>query len=72
MCQDFEKAFGDFIDGAEYDKAEEAFMEMLFNTARASFKAGWLAAGGEMPETLDGLKYTRPSRMIPTDNSGGE
>ena len=72
MYNDFEKVFGDFIDGTEYDKSEEAFIELLFNTARASFKAGWLAAGGEAPKTVDGLTYTRPSRVIPLDNSEGK
>jgi len=39
---DFEKVFGDFIDRREYDEAETA----LFRMVRASFKAGWEAAGG--------------------------
>lgn len=41
----FEKAFSDFIDRKEYDEAEEA----LFLIIRAAFKAGWIAAGGELP-----------------------
>ena len=40
MTQDFEKAFGDFIDRHEYDEAQGA----LFSMIRISFKAGWLAA----------------------------
>jgi len=39
---DFEKAFGGFIERREYDEAETA----LFLLARFSFKAGWEAAGG--------------------------
>lgn len=42
---DFEKAFGDFIDRREYDEAQSA----LFLMVRASFKAGWEAAGGSPP-----------------------
>lgn len=43
---DFEKAFADFIDRREYDKAQNA----LFDMVRISFKAGWQAAGGNPPE----------------------
>ncbi len=42
---DFELAFGNFIDRREYDEAKEA----LFTIVRASFTAGWHAAGGELP-----------------------
>ncbi|MDD4414841.1 MAG: hypothetical protein PHR14_09935 [Oscillospiraceae bacterium] len=42
----FEKAFADFIDRREYDKAQNA----LFDMVRISFKAGWQAAGGNPPE----------------------
>ena len=42
----FEKAFSDFIDRREYDKAQNA----LFDMVRISFKAGWQAAGGKPPE----------------------
>ena len=62
---DFEKAFGEFIDSSEYDKADETVMEMLFTVARSSFKAGFIAAGGEAPQEFEGIKYTRPSREIP-------
>lgn len=41
----FEKAFTDFIDRREYDKAQSA----LFDMVRISFKAGWQAAGGDPP-----------------------
>ncbi|MEG0778529.1 MAG: hypothetical protein RSE64_06435 [Oscillospiraceae bacterium] len=43
---DFEKAFGDFIDRREYDQAENA----LFAMVRISFLAGWKAAGGDPPQ----------------------
>jgi hypothetical protein len=42
---DFELAFSNFIDRREYDEAKEA----LFTIVRASFTAGWHAAGGELP-----------------------
>jgi len=42
----FEKAFADFIDRREYDKAQNA----LFDMVRISFRAGWQAAGGNPPE----------------------
>ena len=41
----FEKAFGDFLDRREYDQAENA----LFSMVRIAFLAGWKAAGGEAP-----------------------
>ena len=41
----FEQAFGDFLDRREYDQAENA----LFSMVRVSFTAGWLAAGGKAP-----------------------
>ena len=40
---DFEQAFGDFVERREYDQAENA----LFAMVRIAFRAGWLAAGGE-------------------------
>lgn len=39
---EYEAAFGRFLEQAEYDKASDA----LFSLARAAFQAGWLAAGG--------------------------
>ena len=39
---EFDKAFDDFLDRPEYDKAEAD----LFSIIRLSFKAGWEAAGG--------------------------
>ena len=46
---DFEKSFSDFLDSKEYDKSEEALFSML----RIAYKAGWLAAGGELPNLHD-------------------
>lgn len=40
MTNEFEQAFGQWLDGAEYDKAEE----MLFQLLRGAFFAGWMAA----------------------------
>lgn len=42
---DFEQAFGAFIDRREYDDAEAA----LFAMVRVAFEAGWRAAGGDPP-----------------------
>ena len=46
MSNDFEKAFGDFMERREYDQAENA----LFAMVRIAFTAGWLAAGGDPPQ----------------------
>ena len=50
--QDFELSFSAFIDSdcKEYDQAHAA----LFSLARIAFKEGWLAAGGEPPQTRKG------------------
>ena len=40
MTNEFEQAFGQWLDGAEYNKAEE----MLFQLLRSAFFAGWKAA----------------------------
>jgi len=47
--QDFEGSFSTFIDGTEYDKAEDA----IFALVRTTFQAGWLAAGGELQKLQD-------------------
>lgn len=44
---DFEHAFSEFLDRHEYDEAENA----LYTIVRAAFAAGWLAAGGEAPQS---------------------
>ena len=46
MSNDFEKAFGDFLDRREYDQAENAMFAMV----RIAFLAGWKAAGGAPPQ----------------------
>ena len=43
MDDSFEEAFEEFLEGKEYDQAEEA----LFAVTRAAFMAGWKAAGGK-------------------------
>lgn len=45
QSNDFEKAYGDFIDNWEYDKMQN----LLFSLIRTSFTAGWQAAGGTPP-----------------------
>ena len=63
--KDFETSFSEFIDSEAYDKADAAFLEMLFNTARASYKAGWIAAGGEAPQkNSEVLTFKRPPHEI--------
>lgn len=46
LSNDFERAFGDFLDCHEYDQAENA----LFAMVRISLLAGWKAAGGSPPQ----------------------
>ena len=43
---EFEGKFSDFIDGEEYDKAEEA----LFTVIRAAYAAGWRDARSTEPD----------------------
>ena len=40
---DYEAAFGRYLEQTEYDEAEDALSSLV----RAAFQAGWLAAGGE-------------------------
>ena len=42
----FEAAFSAFLERREYDDADAA----LFSLVRATFRAGWEAAGGISPE----------------------
>ncbi len=42
---DFELAFGNFIDRREYDEAANA----LHSIVRIAFTAGWNSAGGDPP-----------------------
>lgn len=46
VTNDFELAFGLFLESQEYDAAEAA----MFSLVRAAFLAGWQAAGGETPK----------------------
>jgi len=58
---EFEKAFADFIDRREYDIAENA----LFSMIRIAFKAGWLAAEGNPPQTQKVIDiYHKPIEEI--------
>ena len=61
---DFEKLYSEFIDDNQYDNAEEVLTEMLFNAARLAYVAGWVAAGGEVPQTAEKLQFNRPSRVV--------
>jgi hypothetical protein len=61
---DFEAVFGDFLDCRDYDRAENA----LFSIVRASFKAGWIAAGGDPPLPQKMVELRRPARVIPLEN----
>lgn len=62
---DFERAFDNFIERREYDKAENA----LFSMIRISFNAGWLAAGGKSPEPQRIVElYRKPLEEIPSED----
>ena len=61
MSNDFEKAFGDFIDRREYDQAENA----LFAMVRISFLAGWKAAGGDPPQPQKIIKLMHKEDIAP-------
>lgn len=47
MSNAFEEAFSAFLETESCDAAYEA----LFILARASFQAGWIAAGGDPPQS---------------------
>ena len=51
---DFEKCFGDFLEGKEYDQLEseayERLKDSLCATLRTAYRAGWLAAGTSLLE----------------------
>lgn len=51
----FETEFERFLESEDYDSAEDA----LFTLARASFIAGWLAAGGPEPKPLDPIPFPK-------------
>ena len=44
MSNEFEKTFGEFLDGEDYDRLQEKLQESLFLVARQAFAAGWQAA----------------------------
>lgn len=58
---DFEQAFGDFLDRREYDQAENA----LFAMVRIAFLAGWRAAGGEAPQPQKIFQIIPPKNIDP-------
>ena len=45
MDNTFEKAFGEYLDSAEYD----TIANELFAATRNAFLAGWIAAGESLP-----------------------
>ena len=62
MSNDFEKAFGDFMERREYDQAENA----LFAMVRIAFTAGWLAAGGDPPQPQKIYQLLHKTDLDPT------
>jgi len=62
MSNDFEKAFGDFLDRREYDQAENA----LFAMVRIAFLAGWKAAGGDPPKPQKIFQILHKEDIDPT------
>jgi len=45
--QNSERLFGGFHHIENYDKAEDAMFSLMY----MAYKEGWLAAGGELPES---------------------
>lgn len=45
MDNDFEKAYGDYLESMAYEETEN----LLFSVLRNAFLAGWQAAGGSTP-----------------------
>ena len=62
QSDEFEKAFGDFIDRREYDQAEQA----LFAMVRIAFLAGWKAAGGNAPPPQKIFQIVHKTDFDPT------
>lgn len=60
QSNDFEAAFGRFLEQTEYDAAEAA----LFSLVRAAFLAGWRAAGGSLAHRHACLRCSDRSRPI--------
>lgn len=66
MSNEFEQAFDEFLEHPEYDGAENA----IFALTRAAFLAGWLAAGGEQPQTERVFQVLRAEdRLKPTEQA---
>lgn len=66
MCMysnELEEAFSNFLDRHEYDEAEAA----LFSIVRVSFVAGWLAAGGALPQAERVFELLPPSPKAKED-----
>lgn len=59
---DFEKAFGDFLDGNEHDQQQN----IIFAMVRSAFAAGWIAAGGKPP------KHQRIFQLMPIEKPPGQ
>ena len=68
MSNDFEEAFGAFLDRREYDEAEAA----LFGIVRSAFLAGWQAAGGELPVPQKVFSLIRRGGAGERSQSAGE
>jgi hypothetical protein len=63
---DLEVLFGDFIDGKEYEGAQDE----LLSVVRLAYIAGWIAAGGKPPTrpkiiALDTLLSVRTQKIDP-------
>ena len=58
---EFEDAFGNFLDRHEYDEAESA----LFGMVRVAFVAGWRAAGGKPPKAEKLYELIRTDKKSP-------
>ena len=56
---EYEEAFGRFLEQAEYDEAEDA----LFSLVRAAFQAGWMAAGGEENAAVRMFEVLQPEKF---------
>ena len=58
QTDEFELAFGAFLERREYDEMESA----LFALVRAAFLAGWNAAGGRPPEPQPVLRLIEKNK----------
>lgn len=53
MDNEFEKAYGDYLESMAYEETEN----LLFSVLRNAFLAGWQAAGGSTPSPPAFLRY---------------